>query len=118
MSRQKENKRLAHPRVKQFVGRYLPIILQLYSPEQVWLFGSYAHGHPRRWSDLDLMIVSKKFARGRKLKRRTNFLLKTGIWDDKKFIVDPLCYTPQEFARGVEMPCIVAEVVETGIRLI
>jgi hypothetical protein len=43
---------------------------------------------------------------------------KTGIWSDYELIVDPLCYTPAEFKRWRNAPTIVAEAVETGIRLI
>ena len=113
-----QRKRLAHPRVKQFIKKYLPIIRAQYAPEQVWLFGSYARGQPHAWSDLDLLIVSKQFARRNRLNRRSDFLVKTGIWKDYAFSVDPLCRTTAEFARARQMPCIVAEVVSTGIRLI
>jgi len=78
----------------------LPTIKELYAPEQVWLFGSYAYGHPDQWSDLDVLVVSKKFARGNRLARRSKFLVKTGIWRNGELVVDPLCYTPAEFARA------------------
>jgi len=96
----------------------LPVIRELYTPEQVWLFGSFAHGRPKRWSDLDLLIVSQRFVKGVRTKRRSNFLVKTGIWNDYDFIVDPLCYTPAEFDRWKEAPTIISEIVKTGIRLI
>jgi predicted nucleotidyltransferase len=118
MYRSKSKKRLSHPKIERFLRQYLPVIRELYAPEQVWLFGSFAHGRPDPWSDVDLMIVSRRFARGKRLHRRSSFLDHTCIRRDEKFVVDPLCYTPQEFERGVEMPCITAEVVETGIRLI
>lgn len=28
---------------------------------QVYLFGSYAKGHPSKWSDIDVAVVSKNF---------------------------------------------------------
>lgn len=111
-------KRLKHPKVNDFLENYLPTIRELYEPKQVWLFGSYAHGRPQRWSDLDLMIISQKFKHGKRTKRRSQFLVKTGIWNDTKFIVDPLCYTPSEFERWKDAPTIISEVVKTGIRLI
>jgi predicted nucleotidyltransferase len=92
--------RLTHPHLKKLLKKYLPVIREQYTPEQVWLFGSYAHGRPREWSDLDLLIVSPQFGRGQRIKRRTRFLTQTGIWYDHEFIVDPLCYTPAEFARA------------------
>src|SRR5581483_705876 len=114
MAKSNAKKRLSHPLVKQFIHQYLPTIRELYAPEQIWLFGSYAHGHPQRWSDLDLLVVSQKFSRGKRIRRRSNFLLKTGIWDDHQFIVDPLCYTPAEFERWKDAPTIISEVVKTG----
>lgn len=118
MFRKNVQKRLEHPKVNEFVKNYLPKIQALYEPEQIWLFGSYAHGKPKRWSDLDLLVVSKKFARGERMKRRSRFLVKTGIWADQKLIVDPLCYTPTEFERWKDAPTILANVVKTGIRLV
>lgn len=118
MFRKNVQKRLEHPKVNEFVKNYLPKIQALYAPEQIWLFGSYAHGKPKRWSDLDLLVVSKKFARGERMKRRSRFLVKTGIWADQKLIVDPLCYTPTEFERWKDAPTILANVVKTGIRLV
>src|SRR5918912_910683 len=98
MYRNNLKKRLSHPKIKRFVRQYLPVIRELYAPEQVWLFGSYAHGRPDRWSDVDLMVVSKKFARGKRLHRRSTFLERTRIRRDENIVVDPLCYTPREFA--------------------
>jgi predicted nucleotidyltransferase len=118
MAIKKINKRLNQPFIKRFVNQYLPTIRNLYAPQQVWLFGSYAHGRPQRWSDLDLLVVSQKFSRGKRTRRRSNFLVKTGIWNDHEFIVDPLCYTPTEFERWKDAPTIISEVVKTGIRLV
>lgn len=118
MSRRNVQKRLNHPKVNEFVQNYLRTVQELYSPEQVWLFGSYANGKPQRWSDLDLMIVSQKFARGKRTKRRSRFLVKTGIWENHALIVDPLCYTPAEFERWKDAPTIISEVVKTGIRVV
>lgn len=111
-------RRLNNPKVRRFLENHLPIIKDAYSPDQVWLFGSYAHGRPNRWSDLDLMIISKKFTRGSKLHRRSTFLRKTGLRSNGKIIVDPLCYTPAEFERWKDAPTIIQEVVKTGIRVI
>lgn len=118
MPRRNIQKRPSHPKVSEFMQTHLPVIQELYAPEQVWLFGSFAHGKPQRWSDLDLLIVSKKFAHGERTRRRSRFLTKTRIWHNRKIIVDPLCYTPSEFHRWKDAPTIVSEVVKTGIRLI
>lgn len=118
MAKNNLERRLAHPTVKNFVKDHLPTIQSLYTPEQVWLFGSFAHGKPNRWSDLDVVVVSKKFARGKKLSRRSRFLKKTNLRSGFQIVVDPLLYTPTEFERWKNAPTIISEVVKTGIRLI
>lgn len=32
-------------------------IVQNFNPEKVILFGSYAHGKPNKWSDVDVLVV-------------------------------------------------------------
>lgn len=118
MPRNNHKKRLNHPTIKRFVQKHLPSIRDLYQPEQLWLFGSYAHGRPNRWSDLDLLVVSKRFARGKKLHRRSRFIKTTNLRSGSEIVIDPLCYTPTEFERWKDAPTIVSEVVKTGIRLI
>ena len=38
---------------------YLKLLVERFNPDQVVLFGSYAHGNPTRDSDVDLLIVKK-----------------------------------------------------------
>lgn len=40
--------------VKAIGGNGIPV-------KAAYLFGSYAYGKPKRWSDIDLLIVSDKF---------------------------------------------------------
>lgn len=77
------------------------------------LFGSRAHRNPHRWSDFDLIIVSKKFKNISSLKRSLGFYK---YWDID-YPVDFLCYTPEEFNKLKKQITIVREAVEEGIEI-
>jgi predicted nucleotidyltransferase len=71
-----------------------------YAIERMILFGSRARGQSKRFSDVDLIVVSKKFNRKGAIERAAPLHLE---WD-LGLPVDFLCYTPEEFrilsARG------------------
>ncbi|MFN2168132.1 MAG: nucleotidyltransferase domain-containing protein [Anaerolineae bacterium] len=105
--------------VRTLLRKYWHVIDQLYHPESIWLFGSRAGMSVSPHSDIDLIVVSVRFANIRRLKRRSTFLRETGIAFDRTLpVVDPLCYTPEEFRQGLGQPTIVAEAVATGIELV
>ena len=81
--------------------------------EKVYLFGSRALGNPNKWSDVDLMIVSKKFNGKRILERSPELYLK---WDIN-YPVDFLCYTPEEFYKLSKKISIVSEVIKECIEI-
>ena len=66
-----------------------------YDPQQVWLFGSYARGDYHAASDLDLLIIKET---GQPYTERA-----ADVWRACDAIVglsiEPLVYTPAEFAR-------------------
>ena len=104
--------------VSLLVERYLETIERLYEPEAVWLFGSRAVGDASATSDIDLLVVSERFAQVRRLRRRSTFLRETGLAQAYDLpVVDPLCYTPEEYRVGLQQPTIVAEAVATGVQL-
>ncbi len=67
-------------------------IAQNYDPEKIFLFGSYANGHPNDESDLDFIIIKDtdkpRHKRGREVRR---FLIGSMVPIDLKV------YTPSEF---------------------
>ena len=104
--------------VRLLINKYKDKIQTLYEPEAVWLFGSRASGGATEDSDIDLLVVSDRFSRVRRLRRRSTFLRETelaGAYDLP--VVDPLCYTPDEFLAGLRQPTIVAEAIASGVRL-
>ncbi|MBI5204002.1 MAG: nucleotidyltransferase domain-containing protein [Nitrospirae bacterium] len=46
--------------IKQYTAKLIELGIRV---ERVILFGSYANGHPREDSDIDLIVVSKDFER-------------------------------------------------------
>lgn len=93
-------------------------IAELYDPEALILFGSYAHGQPDEWSDVDLLIISDAFNTVSKLHRRSQFLINTGAYLQKGLDIEPLCLTPVEFLDGIQQATIEKEALDTGIVLL
>jgi predicted nucleotidyltransferase len=64
------------------------------NPSRIYLFGSYAHGHPRADSDLDLLVIKKNIPDK----------LQELIWLKKELIsadysLDILLYSEEEFTQ-------------------
>src|SRR3989338_10674316 len=76
--------------------------------DKMLLFGSRAYGKPHRWSDFDLIIVSKKFRNLDSLKRSLGFY---DYWN-LNYPVDFLCYTPEEFNKLKKQITIVREAIK------
>jgi uncharacterized protein len=75
------------------LDRYLALLERHYQPEQVWLFGSFAHDEASEWSDLDLVIVRETEQRFLDRIKEVMSLLKPKVG------VDILVYTPDEFNK-------------------
>ena len=68
-------------------------VVDVYRPEKIILFGSYAYGRPSADSDLDLLIIKKTSERF--IDRWTN--VRKIVSDPKRSIpFEPLVLTPEE----------------------
>lgn len=81
--------------LKEFLSR----ISKKVRVSRLIFFGSRARGHPRKYSDVDLIVVSpdfrkKKFGRSREL---------YDFWD-LDLPVDFLCFTPEEYEEKRKSP--------------
>ncbi len=81
--------------------------------QKMYLFGSRATGKPHRWSDFDLIVVSKGFKNKASFERAVGF---HNYWDID-YPVDFLCYTPEEFNKLKKQITIVREAVREGIEI-
>lgn len=105
-------------KVKYIIDNYLGKIKELYSPQEIWLWGSRIYGTPTPYSDVDMIIVSEKFGQIKFLKRRSTFLKETGLLYDKDAeVVDALCYSPEEFKKRRKAVGIVSEILAKGIKI-
>jgi len=76
-------------------------------------FGSRAKGDYKKYSDFDIIIVSKNFKGINKLDRPYGLYIKWNL----NYPVDFLCYTPEEFNKLKKQVTIVREAVEKGIEI-
>ena len=81
--------------------------------DKLILFGSAAKGKMTEHSDIDLVLVSKKFANKKRYKRP----LKLYDFWTLNYPVDFLCYTPEEFEKQKNRITIVREAVLDGIEI-
>lgn len=60
--------------IKRIIKRYVEELKNLgITPEKIMIYGSYAKGHPREGSDIDIIVISKDF-RGKNLRERLEIL--------------------------------------------
>jgi len=91
--------------------RFRRRLAKRYGIERMILFGSQARGEARRDSDVDVIVVSRRFRRKNPIDRAALLRLE---WDPRR-PVDFLCYTPEEFRELSKRPSIVAVALEEGI---
>ncbi|MBI5804285.1 nucleotidyltransferase domain-containing protein [Candidatus Pacearchaeota archaeon] len=94
-------------------AKHLNFLGKLFSPEKVILFGSRARGEHLEDSDIDVIVVSKKF---NGINFRERIIEAYGMWDKKQGL-DIICYTPEEFEKKKKQIGIVQEAVKEGIEL-
>lgn len=84
-----------------------------YNPEKFILFGSRARKDNLLESDIDFIIVSKKF-------ENTKWPVRIGdiaeLWEGL-ITIEPLCYTPEEFEVKRKQLGIVRQAVREGIEI-
>ena len=89
---------------KKEVSNHMPL-------EKLIFFGSTAMGKVDRHSDIDLIIVSKKFDKIRPIERGLNLY---DYWHIDS-PVDFLCYTPEEFKEAIKRIGLAAAAMKHGI---
>lgn len=81
--------------------------------KEIILFGSRAHGKAKKYSDVDLIIVSPKFKNFDFVERGVRMY---DFWD-LDLPVDFLCYTPAEFSRAKRQTSIIREAIKKGVSI-
>lgn len=98
--------------IQPIIRRYIEVLrLHQVLPVEVFLFGSYAKGNPRRDSDIDVAIVSGSLSGDRFDDRLQLMHLR---WDiDLR--IEPHPFRPEDFNEDNPEA---AEIMRTGIRII
>ncbi len=93
----KKTKTTIKPEVKKEIERYIGNLKKhnLYI-KKVILFGSFAKGEGRKWSDIDLCIVSPDFEDPW---QASEFLWRYRDIKDVRYVVEPIGFPEQEFMR-------------------
>lgn len=71
-------------------------IAQTFNPQQIILFGSYAYGQPKPWSDVDLLVVIET-DNPKQTQKEIYFSF------DHPFALDILVRTPQEIRHRISL---------------
>ncbi|MDK2984510.1 MAG: uncharacterized protein PWQ96_152 [Clostridia bacterium] len=82
--------------------------------DSAYLYGSYANGKPKIFSDVDVVVVSPKF--GNDIVKETTWLME--LFEETGLMVEPRAYSRQEFERAEPGTFLYDEVLEKGIRLV
>jgi predicted nucleotidyltransferase len=73
-------------------------IAEHFQPEKIILFGSYAYGHPKPESDVDLLVIMDTSLRSRQQRLEISRAL-----SPRPFPLDVIVRTPQELAERIAM---------------
>ena len=102
-------KRIPMSAIRTVVAR----IAELVHPQKIILFGSYASGDPKPWSDVDLLIVMESALTPNKQR-----LAIARALQPRPFAMDLLIYSPRELAERIPLgDWFLKEVVEKGVTL-
>lgn len=97
---------------KKIVKKYAEKLkAEKYPFSAIYLFGSFADGHPDKWSDIDVAVVSERMRRNRRKNRLKLWELTEGI----DIRIEPHGFTPKEFEQ--DWIPMVHEIKKTGIRI-
>lgn len=95
------------------IKKQISFLKKEFKPEKIILFGSRARGDNLKESDVDLLIVSKKFEG---ISLRDRMAEAYGPWNNK-IDLEIICYTPEEFEKKSKQIGIVKQAIKEGINL-
>ena len=102
----------ARQEIKRIIKRYAAELEKLgIIPKKIMIYGSYAKGHPREGSDIDLLVISEDF-KGKNLRERLEIL---GLAAGRVFLpIEAMGYTEEEIIEK-EDGSFLDEVVTEGL---
>lgn len=96
--------------IKQIINNYRSNLERSQiKPFKLVLYGSYLHGKPNKWSDIDLIVIAKDFGKRNPIERMEFLSQKAAQVDDS---LEVLGFTEEEFKK--EKDGIFGQIVEQG----
>ena len=85
--------------------------------QKLILFGSYGRGDFTKRSDVDIILIDKKFRDKNVFERTKGLWLKWHLNLKINYPVDFICYTPEEFNKLKKEVSIASEALKEGIEV-
>lgn len=82
--------------------------------DAVYLYGSYVHGHPKAYSDVDVAVVSPSF--GGNIIEETVMLME--MFEKTGLMVEPRAYSRDEFKQAGVGSFLYEEVIKKGFKIV
>lgn len=79
--------------------------------QSMYLYGSYAHGRPKPYSDVDVAVISPVF--GDNIIKDTVRLLE--VFEQTELMVEPRAYSTEEYATAQPGTFLHEEIIKKGI---
>ncbi len=105
---------LTEREVQEQIERFARVVRDRVPVHSLILFGSYARGNPRPWSDIDIAVISPAWEGLSRQERMVT--LGRWAWEAGATWVEPVGYTPEELARATP-GSFVGDIRDQGIRL-
>jgi predicted nucleotidyltransferase len=101
---------LSENKVNEIIYGYIKILEQEIPIKEVFLFGSYASGAPKDYSDIDLAVVSSWFEGRPKIE---NMQYLSRISASYNSLVEAIPFTETEY-RNIDKRTLLSRIVRTG----
>jgi len=98
------------PEIEKILCRYIALVQKERRVSRAYLYGSHAKGVARKWSDIDLAIVSSDFSED--LFEERVWLMKLALSIDER--IEPAPFRPEDFVRDDPL---VNEIGDSGIEI-
>ncbi len=90
---------LRNAELQEQLNRFFDYVQKRIRVHTFILFGSYARGTPRDWSDVDVAVISPEWSDMTRQERM--LILGRWAWASGAHWVEPVGYTPEELARAL-----------------
>ncbi len=101
---------LSEDKINEIIKGFIARLKQEIPIKEVILFGSYAHGKPKEYSDIDLAVISDWFEGKPKIE---NMQYLSRIAAAYNTLIEALPFTEEEY-RNLDKRSFLASIVKTG----